>query len=228
MPQQSPRLRRDAQRNRALLIGAALEVFAEQGIEVRLDEIADRAGVGHGTLYRHFPTRQALVEAIFAERVDEFLAVCEAALEGAEGWEGFVSFLEGVLTLQTQDRFLREIFVRYPPGEGRLTGATKQIGAIFERVLDRAHRARVLRSDFELADLMMLLWSFASVIDATADSASEAWRRHLHWLLDGLRPAAATVQSQPPLTKAELTDAMRSIRRHRLAPATKPGVFRPT
>jgi hypothetical protein len=74
----------------------------------------------------------------------------------------------------------------------------------------------------------MLLWSFASVIDATADSAPEAWRRHLHWLLDGLRPAAATVQSHPPLTKAELADAMRSMRRHRLAPATKPGVTRPT
>ena len=92
--------RRDAQRNRALLVSAAREAFAEHGVDARLDEIARRAGVGSGTLYRHFPTREALVEAIFAERVGEFLALAEAGHVEPDGWAGLVGFLEATLELQ--------------------------------------------------------------------------------------------------------------------------------
>ena len=84
------RSRRDAERNRELLVAAARESFAEHGVDARLDEIARRAGVGTGTLYRHFPTREALVEAIFAERVGEFLALAEAGLAEPDAWAGLV------------------------------------------------------------------------------------------------------------------------------------------
>jgi AcrR family transcriptional regulator len=211
-----PGSRRDAQRNHALLVEAARAGFAERGLDVQLEEIARRAGLGTGTLYRHFPTREALVEAIVAERVGEFLAVAEAALAEPDAWAALVGFLESTLALQRGDRVLREIFVRYPPAEGQHSETRAQMRALFERLLDRAHEQGVLRADFGLPDLALVLWSFAPVVDATAEAAPDAWRRHLHWFLDGLRPAAATPQREPPLDDRQLAEAMRCLRRQRL------------
>ena len=82
--------RRDAQRNHELLVEAARELFMEQGVDAPLEEVARRAGLGIGTLYRHFATRDALVEAIVERRMGELLAIAEAALSEPEGWEGLV------------------------------------------------------------------------------------------------------------------------------------------
>lgn len=212
---QEPRARRDAVRNEALLVAAARELFAERGVDVPLEEVARRAGLGRGTLYRHFPTREALVEAIFAERIGELLALGEAALGNQDAWTAFVSFLETMLEVQSRDRVLREIFVRYPPGEGRLAEARQRIDDLFTRALARGHEQGVLRTDFGPSDLTLLLWSFAPVIDTTAETAPRVWRRHLHWLLDGLRPAAATPQTERPLDEAQLAAAMRCLREQR-------------
>src|SRR5262245_28919683 len=172
-----PGSRRDARRNRAALVTAASAAFAQEGVDTRLDEIARRAGVGTATLYRHFPNRGALVEAIFAERVGEFFALAEGALEEPDAWAGLVGFLEATLELQSRDRVLREIFVRYPPGEVRLGETYRQLQELFEKVVGRAHEQGVLRLDFGVPDLALVLWSFAPVIDATAEVAPTAWRR---------------------------------------------------
>jgi AcrR family transcriptional regulator len=211
----APRSRRDVLRNHTLLVAAARETFAEQGLDARLDEIARRAGLGTGTLYRHFPNREALVEAILAERMDEILALARTALEAPRAWDGLVAFLEAMLELQLGDRVLKEIFLRYPPSEDRVTEARGQLRDLFGRLLERARSEGAIRSDFALPDLALLLWSFAPVIDATVETAPNAWRRHLHWFLDGLRPGAATPQSEPPLDDAQLVEAMRCLREHR-------------
>ena len=180
-----------------------------------MDEIARRAGVGIGTLYRHFPNRDALVEAIFAERIDEFLAVAEAALAETDAWVGLVGFLEATLELQSGDRVLKEIFVRYPPGEGHFAETRQRMRRLFEQVLARAHEQGVLRRDFVAPDLALMLWSFAPVIDATVETAPTVWRRHLHWLLDGLRPQSETPQTEPPLNDKQFAEAMRCLREQR-------------
>ena len=113
------------------------------------------------------------------------------------------------------DRILREIFVRYPPGEGLLGETRQQLRELFEKVVGRAHAQGVLRPDFDVPDLALVLWSFAPVIDATAEVAPTAWRRHLHWLLDGLRPEGATPQSEPPLDDEQFAEAMRRRREQR-------------
>ena len=208
-------MRRDARRNRARLVADARDVFAREGVEAPLDAIARRAGVGAGTLYRHFPTREALVEAIFAERIDTLLAVGEAALESEDARSGFVGYLEATLEHQSRDRVLKEVFLRYPPGEGRVADARQQILDLLGRMLDRAQRDGVVREDLGVADLVLLLWSFGPVIDATADVAPDAWRRHLRVVLDGLSPAAATPQDQGPLDEAQLSAAMSAMHRHR-------------
>jgi AcrR family transcriptional regulator len=206
------RRRRDAQQNHQRLLIAARELFAERGVEVPIDDISSRAGVGTGTFYRHFPTREALVEALFEERVGEVVALCEGALAEADAWAGLVRFLEATLELQTSDRLLKEIFRRYAPNIGHLDETRKQLWDLFDRIVARAHAHAVLRTDFTVQDLMLVLWSFGPVIDATAAIAPETWRRHLHWILDGLRPTAATPQTEPPIERARLREAMQCLR----------------
>ena len=116
--------------------------------------------------------------------------------------------LERTLELQAGDRVLKDVLMRYPPGVGRLAKAREEVRGAFEQVLARAREDGTVRDDFTFADLALLFWSFAPLIDATAEVAPNAWRRHLHWLLDGLRNEAATPQAEPPLTESELRAAM--------------------
>jgi AcrR family transcriptional regulator len=216
--------RRHAKRNHELLVAAAREVFAERGVEASLEEIARRAGVGIGTLYRHFATREALVEAIFERRIGELVAVADEAAAEPDGWTALVHFLERTLELQAGDRVLRDVLMRYPPAAG-LASAREEMRRRFEQVLARARAQGTLRNDFTLPDLALLFWSFAPLIDATAEASPRAWRRHLHWLLDGLRADAATPQVVPPLSDEELHGAMQSLREQRLG--RRPGAAHP-
>src|SRR3954470_6794897 len=210
--------RRHALRNHELLVASAREVFAEQGVEAPLEEIARRAGVGIGTLYRHFTTREALVEAIFEERIGELLALADSAAAEPDGWNALVGFLEKALELQARDRVLRALLLRYPRGEGRLASAREDLRRLFGQLLEVAREQGTLRADFTVSDLALLFWSFTPLIAATAEIAPTAWRRHLRIVLDGLRAEAATAQAEPPLTEAELrraTHALHEQRAHR-------------
>lgn len=207
--------RSHARRNHALLVAAAREVFAERGADASLEEIARRAGVGIGTLYRHFATRDALVDAVFERRIGDFVALAELAEAEPDAWLAFVGYLEGTLELQAGDRLLKDVFLRSPPGTGRAERARAELRRAVERVLDRAREGGRLRADFTLADLSLLIWSFASVIDATSVVAPNAWRRHLQWLLDGLSSESATPPLEPPLSDAQLHAAMQALRARR-------------
>jgi AcrR family transcriptional regulator len=209
--------RSHAKRNHELLVAAARDVFAEQGIDAPLEAIARRAGVGIGTLYRHFSSREALVEAIFARRIGDLVAVAEAAAAEPDGWTGFVGLLERTIELQAGDRVLKETLLRHPPHPGRLASAREEMRRGFERVLDRARSEGGLRADFTFSDLALLLWSFTPVIDATAEVAPDAWRRHLRLILDGLRAGAATARPEPPLDDDQLRAAMHTLREQRVA-----------
>jgi AcrR family transcriptional regulator len=204
--------RRDAQRNRERLVTAGREVFAEQGAEATLEEVARRAEVGIGTLYRHFPTREALVEVIYQEHIGEVLAAAEQAAAGEDAWAGLVGFLERVLELQARNLPLRDIFLRHPVGEGPIAEQRKRIVPLLKQLIARARRQGALRADFTLGDLSLLMWSFAPVFEATADVAPNAWRRHLRILLDGMRPAAATPQQVRPLAGRRLQAAIEALR----------------
>ena len=215
--------RRDARRNHELLVVAAREVFAEQGVDASLEEIARRAGVGIGTLYRHFTTREALVEAVFERRIGELVAVAEQAAAEPDGRTALTRLLEGTLGLQAGDRLLKDVLLRHPPSAGRLASARDKLRGLFEQVLERAREQGTLRGDFTSSDLALLFWSFAPLIDATAEVAPSAWRRHLHLLLDGLRAGATTPPADRPLSAEELQAAMLALREQRLGrrrPAT--------
>src|SRR5438132_13734134 len=102
-------LRQDAQRNRELILAAAREEFREQGLDVSLEEIARRAGVGIATLYRRFPTRDALIEAVFEDHVASFVALAEEALQNEDPWVGFSTFIEQLCERQASDFGLKDL-----------------------------------------------------------------------------------------------------------------------
>ena len=105
-------LRRDAQANRERILEAARAVFADEGVDASVEQIAQRAGVGMGTLYRRFPTKHDLVEAVIAESLDAFVAAAENGLAEEDPWTGFARFVERVLELHAENRALRELASR--------------------------------------------------------------------------------------------------------------------
>ncbi|GII65303.1 hypothetical protein Skr01_53880 [Sphaerisporangium krabiense] len=201
-------LRKDAQRNRDLLIKAARELYAARGLDVSLDEIARTAGVSSGTLYNHFPDRADLVEAVFADRAATVTRIAEHALAMDAPWEGLVHFLEGVCELQAADRGYNDLLSgrvpQAPSSEALAHGYT-----LMKRVIDRARDSGALRPDFTLEDVAFLTWGTARTIEVTTTIRPNAWRRHLSLLLDALRPPAAHPLPEPPLTPDELAQLMR-------------------
>jgi AcrR family transcriptional regulator len=204
-------LRRDAEANRRRILAAAAEAFARQGLDVPVDEIARRAGVGMGTLYRRFPTKAALVEAIFEEHLDRLAALAEQALLDDDPWRGLAGFIERTVALQAENRGFAAIMAVHLRDEQLLTGARRRVTPVVTRLIERAQAAGVLRPDVVHEDISVLFWTSARVVDATRDVAPEFWRRHLSLSLDGLRPAGATPLPHPPLTPAQHREAMQRL-----------------
>lgn len=203
--------RKDAERNRAKLIDAGREVFTEQGPDASLEEVARRAGVGIGTLYRHFPSRDALIEAVYASHIDELLAAAEEAASAEDPWGGLARYLEQVLEMQSRNLPLRGAFLGQQPSS-QVVERRLRILPLLEQVIARAKEQGTLRSDYTVGDLSFALWSFAPVIEATSGVAPEAWRRHFQIVLDGMRADGATAQQAKPLTRTQLERAIEALR----------------
>ena len=199
-PRERP-LRRDAQANRERILAAAGELFSAQGIEVPLDEIARRAGVGTGTFYRHFPDRDHLLDALFDERVRRFDELMASASDADDAWEGLVGLLTTGLELQATDRGLKDILVARARGTGQRSQASPETLQALGELIERAQRQGVLRPDITLADLPLINAALLGVLDLTGEIAPDAWRRILQIVLDGLRAARAvpTPLPHPPL-----------------------------
>ncbi|MFI7452429.1 TetR/AcrR family transcriptional regulator [Nonomuraea sp. NPDC049714] len=196
-------MRKDALQNRERLLQAARQLFADRGLDVPLEEVARTAGVSIGTLYNRFPTRDTLVEAVFADRVATVAELAEQALATADAWEGFVAFLTGVCELQAADLGYNDLAARTTAADG------DRGHALMREILNRAQRSGDLRPDITLADMAFVIWAMAATIRATHKVAPGAWRRHLALTLDGLRTAAAQPLPTPPIPTAQIRAAMR-------------------
>ncbi|MGW1075643.1 TetR/AcrR family transcriptional regulator [Streptomyces sp. NPDC002537] len=198
-------LRRDAQRNRELLIAAAREIYAEQGMEAPLDEIARRAGVGNATLYRRFPTRGALIEAVFGDSLNDTLRHGADARDAEDAWEGLVRYLEYIFEGLAADRGANDLMttgVQDVPSLDALKAHHHQTVSLLMR---RAQEQGSMRDDIVTEDLLFMLAALGRVVPASATAAPGAWLRHLHLLLGGLRAEAAAPLPAAPLTADQLS-----------------------
>jgi AcrR family transcriptional regulator len=200
-------LRRDAQRNRDRIVAGARELFAGEGVDVPVEEITRRAGVGMGTLYRHFATKEELVDAVLGDAFEAYVELARRAAEAPDGWNAFAGFLEQALELHAANRALMEVVLTSERGRDRAQEVRKRIRPLLATLVERAQAEGALRADVAAEDVPVLLWACARVIQATADVAPDAWRRHLALLLDGLRVGAATPLPAPPLTAPQLARA---------------------
>ncbi len=207
-PSSSPRLRRDAQRNREALLAAARAHFAANGIDAPLDQVARDAGLAIGTLYRHFPTRLDLIQALFAGKLQSWLEAAERAAALDDAWKGFVLFTEAMCQLQADDQGFNDLVSMRLPEAAGLAATQDSIGDIAARIIRRAQEQGSLRPDLTTEDLAFVIWSQSRINQATRDVAPRAWRRHLYLMLDGFRAERAHPLPEPPLTREQAYRAM--------------------
>lgn len=196
--------RADAARNRQRILDAAAELFAARGLDVPMDDIADAAGVGVGTVYRRFGDRTALVEALFEAKVARVVALAEAGLAVEDPWEGLRTFLVETAELHAQDRGLKDALLSSGRGSEAMEEAREKIRPLARRLVDRAREAGVLREDFAVFDLPVIQFAVGAIADRTRHAAPDYHRRIVTLLLDGMvaRRDGVTPMPAAPLTKA--------------------------
>ncbi|WP_107357858.1 TetR/AcrR family transcriptional regulator [Streptomyces agglomeratus] len=210
LPPTPPRpLRRDARRNREALLEAARAHFAEHGLDASLEQIAKRAGVAIGTLYRHFPTRLDLIQALFTGKLQAVAEAAEQAAAMDDAWEGFAHFMEMMCALQAEDRGLNDLAsVRLIPASPEFDEANARIHDLGIVIIRRAHEQGSLRPDVTPEDLALLVWSHNRITHATSGIAPNAWRRYLHLMLDAFRAERAHPLPEPPMSPQQVYEAM--------------------
>jgi AcrR family transcriptional regulator len=194
-------LRRDAAENRQRLLDAATEVFATHGLDGSVEEVARVAGVGMGTLYRRFPTKQDLVDTLVGDMRRELAALARAAATATDG-AGLERLLVSAGELQAGGRGCLSGLWDHSDAELRAMTAFR---STLRQLLAQAQAAGRVRTDVVSTDLWVLLWSLRGVIETTRAVAPQAWRRHLELMIAGLRPVRgpfASALCERPLSEA--------------------------
>jgi AcrR family transcriptional regulator len=185
--------RSDARRNRQRVIEAARQCMAREGLDTQMDEIARAAGVGVGTVYRHFATKDDLVEALAEERFERLEQLAREALGQDDPWKAFERFMRASAQIQSEDRALSEVLVSRPDTMQR---AAERVGILelAGEILVRAQKAGVVRRDAEPHDIPMLMCALAGTVRTPHSNPD----RYIGIALDGLRAGGATRTKLPP------------------------------
>ncbi len=206
--EEGPRgLRADAARNRTRILAAATTVFAERGLDATLDEIAEHAGVGVATVYRRFPHKAALVDALFEQSVQQVVDLVDAAERANDSWDGLVMFLEGITQMQIADTGLRDLMLHGSYLQDRIAQLKEYMLPVVTRLVLRAQRDGHLRDDFVVSDVPLIELMLSSVARYTSDIAPELWRRYLGVILDGICAQRQTLRPLPDGPNLEVVDA---------------------
>lgn len=213
----TPPLRADARRNRERIVAAASELFAEHGTDVCVDDIARRAGVGHATVFRRFPSKEDLLLAMFEQRIAEAAdAVEEIAATVDDPWEALAAAMASIAERQARDRGMFDAVKGEVIGSPQLREARARIAAPFAGLLDRAQRAGVVRDDLRPEDVLFLVTA-AGHAQPCHLGIPDLWRRYLGVILDGMRPEGASALPGAAPSLAELEAALEAAAGRRTA-----------
>jgi AcrR family transcriptional regulator len=217
------RLRRDAEENRRKILAAARDLFAEYGLEATLDDVARRAGVGVGTVYRKYPCREDFLDVLFTEAVDELADIALHAAEGRSAWDALVYFLERACARFAADRGLREIVLDACRGREGVECARHQLEPRIDQLVTAAKAEGRLRPDVDGSDLPQLLGMVVHTIDQAGDVRPDLWRRYLLLLLDGLLVERSSVSDlqEPHLTSDEVERIVADRQRNTESPQAR-------
>ena len=178
-------LRADARRNRRRILAAARDVYARQGGEAQIDDIARAAGVGVGTVYRHFPHKEALLRELLVERFRAIADNAERALEVEDPWEAFAWLMRNNAEFCAGDIGVQQALARGPDTWQYAAAELDRLRATTTQLIQRAQQAGVMRRDFVIDDIPMLM----SGLSSTMAVPGYDWRRHLEIILAGIRAA---------------------------------------
>src|SRR5215211_9227710 len=179
-------LRADARRNRQAVVAAAKKLFADQGLDAQMPDVAKAAKVGVGTVYRHFPTKDDLIAALVAERFERLAQKAREDLEMADAWEGVCDFIRFAAQIQADDRGLCEVM----GSRSELMDAAAiaaGLPELCERLVKRAQRSGELRRDLDWEDIPMIACGLGRITQAAVGPATGRWPRLVEIILDGLR-----------------------------------------
>jgi AcrR family transcriptional regulator len=206
-------LRKDAERNRRRIIEAARELCAVRGLEATLNEVAHHANLGVGTVYRRFPNKETLFEAIFEDGMDQLVELAETALDAEDSWEGFASFVWQICEVTATDRGLREVAFSKAYCGRRVDAGRNRLDPPLSELVERAKRDGYVRPEVSSTDMPLLALMAGTVSEYAGAVSSELWRRYVAMLLQGMRcqPGQEPL-AVDALSHDELDDAMSTWR----------------
>jgi AcrR family transcriptional regulator len=181
-------LRADAVRNRERVLEAARELMAARGVEVGMEEIARKAGVGVGTVYRHFPNKDALVRALAENRFARIAAIITEALADPDPWHGFETMMRRAAEVHVADQALTEVMRSH---DGAMQEAAGKFGVpeLTEQLVERCKQAGAIRDEVHWGDVPMIMCGVGTATCSAAGrlAGDEGWKRYLDYVLEGMR-----------------------------------------
>ncbi|MFF7602498.1 TetR/AcrR family transcriptional regulator [Streptomyces mirabilis] len=199
--------RTDAVRNRRLLLTAASEAFAEQGTDVSIAEIAQRAGVGKGTVFRHFPTKEDLIAAIMGEIIENLVSSVSKLSDAQDPAAALLDFMTSGIELLARDRGLCEVVGRPSLQQPTVQAGINRLCDAVETLTDRARRQGAVRQDITGQDIVLLLAGVRQTAAPLAETQPQLWRRYLALAFDGIRVQAASPLPYPLPQRLEFPGA---------------------
>ena len=179
--------RADARRNRKRILAAAREQFSEHGLDVHIEQIARAAGVGVGTIYRHFPNKEDLLQALVDERFAYFAEVARAALDDPDPWNGFCTMMRESARVTAEDRAVSEAMDQQ---SGLCNCAAEKVGLdeLADRLIEGAKATGAMRADFTVDDIPSVMCGLGRATASREDGPPPmSWERYLEVILAGLR-----------------------------------------